>query len=286
MKKSLGLKIGVVVAAVLVCLFAIFPFIWMISVSFKPASEVYAAPTLFPKAPTLDGYKAMLSTTGAFSFTTWLRNSVIVSLCTTLFSLIIATLGAYGISRFHFKGRSALSYIILTTQVIPGALIVVPMYVIMGNMNLLDNMFGLILAYTTFTVPFCTWMMKGYFDSISPTIDEAAMVDGANRFQVFSRIVLPARACGYHDLRLHLRLERIRVRQRPAAQLQQLDAPHRYRQLPGAIRHQLGHADGRGRHDHRPSGHHLLAAPEASGRRYDGGRRQGLILWFSIFLME
>ena len=82
MKKSLGLKIGVVVAAVLVCLFAIFPFIWMISVSFKPASEVYAAPTLFPKAPTLDGYKAMLSTTGAFSFTTWLRNSVIVSLCT------------------------------------------------------------------------------------------------------------------------------------------------------------------------------------------------------------
>ena len=191
MKKSLGLKIGVVVAAVLVCLFAIFPFIWMISVSFKPASEVYAAPALFPKAPTLDGYKAMLSTTGAFSFTTWLRNSVIVSLCTTLFSLIIATLGAYGISRFHFKGRSALSYIILTTQVIPGALIVVPMYVIMGNMNLLDNMFGLILAYTTFTVPFCTWMMKGYFDSISPTIDEAAMVDGANRFQVFSRIVLP-----------------------------------------------------------------------------------------------
>ena len=191
MKKSLGLKIGVVVAAVLVCLFAMFPFICMSSVSFKPASEVYAAPTLFPKAPTLDGYKAMLSTTGAFSFTTWLRNSVIVSLCTTLFSLIIATLGAYGISRFHFKGRSALSYIILTTQVIPGALIVVPMYVIMGNMNLLDNMFGLILAYTTFTVPFCTWMMKGYFDSISPTIDEAAMVDGANRFQVFSRIVLP-----------------------------------------------------------------------------------------------
>ena len=96
MKKSLGLKIGVVVVAVLVCLFAIFPFIWMISVSFKPASEVYAAPTLFPKAPTLDGYKAMLSTTGAFSFTTWLRNSVIVSLCTTLFSMIIATLGAYG----------------------------------------------------------------------------------------------------------------------------------------------------------------------------------------------
>ena len=191
MKKSLGLKIGVVVAAVLVCLFAIFPFIWMISVSFKPASEVYAAPTLFPKAPTLDGYKAMLSTTGAFSFTTWLRNSVIVSLCTTLFSLIIATLGAYGISRFHFKGRSALSYIILTTQVIPGALIVVPMYVIMGNMNLLDNMFGLILAYTTFTVPFCTWMMMGYFNTIPSELEQAAQIDGCNKYQSFARVICP-----------------------------------------------------------------------------------------------
>lgn len=191
MKKPLSLKIGIIVVALIVCLFCIFPFCWMISVSFKPASEVYAPPTLFPKAPTLDGYCNMLATTGAFSFTTWLKNSVIASLCTTLFSLIIATLGAYGLARFRFRGRNALAYLILTTQVIPGALIIVPLYIIMSNLNLLDNMIGLILAYTTFTVPFCTWMMKGYFDSISPTIDEAAMVDGANRFQVFTRIVLP-----------------------------------------------------------------------------------------------
>lgn len=191
MKKPLSLKIGIIVVALIICLFCIFPFCWMISVSFKPASEVYAPPTLFPKAPTLDGYRNMLATTGAFSFTTWLKNSVIASLCTTLFSLIIATLGAYGLARFRFRGRNALAYLILTTQVIPGALIIVPLYIIMSNLNLLDNMIGLILAYTTFTVPFCTWMMKGYFDSISPTIDEAAMVDGANRFQVFTRIVLP-----------------------------------------------------------------------------------------------
>ncbi len=191
MKKPLSLKIGVVIAALLVCLFAVFPFVWMVSVSFKPASEVYAAPTLLPKAPTLNGYASMLSTTGAFSFSTWLVNSVVVSACTTVFSLIIATLGAYGISRFRFRGRNGLSYIILTTQVIPGALIIVPLYIIMGHLNLLDSIFGLILTYTTFTVPFCTWMMKGYFDSISPSIDEAAMVDGANRLQVFSRVVLP-----------------------------------------------------------------------------------------------
>lgn len=191
MKQSVGRKIVTVLIAVVICFFAVFPFVWMISVSFKPASEVYAIPALLPKAPTLNGYRTMLTPSGAFSFTTWLRNSVIVSLATTLFSLIIATLGAYGISRFRFRGRKTLSYIILTTQVIPGALIIVPLYVIMGSMNLLDSLFGLILAYTTFTIPFCTWMMKGYFDTISPSIDEAAMVDGANRFQVFAKIALP-----------------------------------------------------------------------------------------------
>jgi len=191
MKQSAGRRIVTVLIAVLICFFAVFPFVWMISVSFKPASEVYSTPTLLPKAPTLNGYKTMLTPSGAFSFTVWLKNSIIVSLATTLFSLVIATLGAYGISRFRFRGRKTLSYIILTTQVIPGALIIVPLYVIMGTMNLLDNLFGLILAYTTFTIPFCTWMMKGYFDTISLSIDEAAMVDGANRFQVFTRIALP-----------------------------------------------------------------------------------------------
>ncbi len=191
MKQSAGRKLLTILVAVIICFFAVFPFVWMISVSFKPAGEVYSIPSLLPKAPTLNGYKTMLTPSGAFSFTKWLRNSVIVSLATTLFSLVIATLGAYGISRFRFRGRKVLSYIILTTQVIPGALVIVPLYVIMGKFNLLDNLFGLILAYTTFTIPFCTWMMKGYFDTISLSIDEAAMVDGANRFQVFARIALP-----------------------------------------------------------------------------------------------
>lgn len=191
MKKKLGKKLVVYVLITIICLFAVFPFAWMLSVSFKPASEVYAPPTLFPINPTLDGYKTMLEDRGAFSFTTWILNSCIVSFFTTLFSLIIATLGAYGLSRFCFRGKKTLAYLILTTQVIPGSLLIIPLYVIMNNLNLYDNMVGLILAYTTFTVPFCTWMMKGYFDSISTSIDEAGMVDGASRFKVFARIVMP-----------------------------------------------------------------------------------------------
>lgn len=184
-------KFVVYVLISIICIFAVFPFLWMLSVSFKPAAEVYAPPKLLPINPTLDGYRTVLTSTGAFSFTTWILNSCLVSLLTTLFSLIIATLGAYGLSRFRFRGEKTLAYIILTTQVIPGALLVIPLYIIMGKFNLLDNLFGIVLAYTTFTVPFCTWMMKGYFDTIPSSIDEAGMVDGASRFKVFTKIVLP-----------------------------------------------------------------------------------------------
>ncbi len=126
-----------------------------------------------------------------FDFMQWTVNSVIVSLLTTLFSMVIATLGGYGISRFRFRGRNALSYIILTTQVLPGSLLIIPLYIIMGNMQLLDTRMGLVMAYATFSVPFCTWMMKGFFDSIPVSLEEAAKVDGAGRFRCFATVVMP-----------------------------------------------------------------------------------------------
>lgn len=118
-------------------------------------------------------------------------NSVIVSLLTTAFSMIIATLGGYGISRFRFRGRGFLSYFILTTQVLPGSLLIIPLYVIMGNLQLLDTKIGLVAAYCTFSIPFCTWMMKGFFDTIPISLEEAARVDGAGRFRIFATVILP-----------------------------------------------------------------------------------------------
>lgn len=105
--------------------------------------------------------------------------------------MIIATLGGYGLSRFRFRGRGFLSYFILTTQVLPGSLLIIPLYVIMGNLQLLDTRIGLVAAYCTFSVPFCTWMMKGFFDTIPISLEEAARVDGAGRFRIFSTVVLP-----------------------------------------------------------------------------------------------
>lgn len=193
MKKKNGRKIITVILVIIVCIFALFPFVWMISTSFKPAQEVYSStPSFIPKNPTANGYEEMLTTKSTtFDFMQWTVNSVIVSLLTTLFSMVIATLGGYGISRFRFRGRNALSYIILTTQVLPGSLLIIPLYIIMGNMQLLDTRMGLVMAYATFSVPFCTWMMKGFFDSIPVSLEEAAKVDGAGRFRCFATVVMP-----------------------------------------------------------------------------------------------
>ena len=193
MKKKNGRKIITVILVIIVCIFALFPFVWMISTSFKPAQEVYSStPSFIPKNPTANGYEEMLTTKSTtFDFMQWTVNSVIVSLLTTLFSMVIATLGGYGISRFRFRGRNALSYIILTTQVLPGSLLIIPLYIIMGNMQLLDTRMGLVMAYATFSVPFCTWMMKGFFDSIPVSLEEAAKVDGASSWQTFKYLTLP-----------------------------------------------------------------------------------------------
>lgn len=193
MKEKKSRKAVTVILVIIVCIFALFPFVWMISTSFKPASEVYSKiPSFIPKAPTAAGYVEMLTTkSSTFDFMQWLGNSVVVAFLTTVVSMIIATLGGYGISRFRFRGRGFLSYFILTTQVLPGSLLIIPLYVIMGNLQLLDTRAGLVIAYCTFSIPFCTWMMKGFFDSIPISLEEAGRVDGAGRFRIFATIILP-----------------------------------------------------------------------------------------------
>jgi ABC-type glycerol-3-phosphate transport system permease component len=187
-----GNKAIIVLLVIIVCIFAVAPFVWMISTSFKPPQEIYSEPTLIPINPTLDGYKDMLfKPSKNFDMRTWALNSIIVSVATTVFSLIIASLGGYGISRYRFRGRAFLSYVILMTQVLPGSLLLIPLYVLMNNLNLLNSLTSLVLAYTTFSVPFCTWMMKGFFDSIPKSLDEAASVDGCGKLRTFFTVILP-----------------------------------------------------------------------------------------------
>lgn len=176
-----------------VCLISIFPFFWMISISIKPTSEVFTYnPTLLPKVPTIQGFVEILTTkSSTVDFMGWVKNSLFCATLTCILGLAVAVFGAYGLSRFRFKGRAALGHIVLIAQVLPGSLLIVPMFMGLSKLNLINTFFGLIIMYITFAVPFCTWMMKGFFDSIPLSLDEAARIDGAGEFALFWRVVTP-----------------------------------------------------------------------------------------------
>jgi multiple sugar transport system permease protein len=122
---------------------------------------------------------------------TYFKNSMIVAVLTVLFTLILATPAAYGFSRVHFLGKRTLIYLILVSQMLPIVLILIPLYITFLKLRLLSTYIGLILPYLMFTLPFSIWMLKGYFDTIPLELDEAAKVDGCNKFQAMWKVILP-----------------------------------------------------------------------------------------------
>ncbi|MDR1508320.1 MAG: carbohydrate ABC transporter permease [Synergistaceae bacterium] len=190
---SLTGRIVTVFLVIAICFFAVFPFWWMVSTSFKPASEIYSyTPSFIPGNPTLDGYKTVFTMkTRTVDFLRWTRNSAICAFSTSFFGMLIACTGGYAISRFRFKGRSVIGYSILVAEVLPATLLILPLFMILSKLDMINSFGGLIIMYITFAVPFCTWMMKGFFDVIPLSLDEAALIDGASEFDVFFRVVLP-----------------------------------------------------------------------------------------------
>jgi ABC-type glycerol-3-phosphate transport system permease component len=190
---GLGAKMATIILVTFICLFALFPFWWMVSTSLKPASEIYSyTPSFIPKNPTIDGYKAVFNMkTRTVDFMRWTKNSAICAFSTSFFGLLIACTGGYAISRFRFRGRSAIGYSILVAEVLPATLLILPLFMILSRFGMINSFVGLILMYITFSVPFCTWMMKGFFDAIPASLDEAALIDGAGELDVFFRVILP-----------------------------------------------------------------------------------------------
>jgi ABC-type glycerol-3-phosphate transport system permease component len=123
-------------------------------------------------------------------------NSIIVSIFTMLISLISAILAGYGISRFKFKGRTLFSVVLIVVQMFPAMLLLIPLYIIMQKMGLINTHLSMIIAYTTFAMPFCTWMIKGYFDTIPEQLEEAARIEGYGRLRILIHIVIPLSAPG------------------------------------------------------------------------------------------
>lgn len=173
----------------LILLFILFPFYWTFITSIKPEAELYGAVTYWPKAIVWDSYKNLFTTT--VNFLNAMKNSFVVAAATTIVSLTTSTLAAYAFSRYRFAGRRAMMALFLSNNMFPTVLLLIPLYSIMRKMGLLYTPGSLILAYTTFTIPFSVWLLNGFLNDLPLTLEEAALVDGCNRRTAFSKIILP-----------------------------------------------------------------------------------------------
>ena len=177
-------------AVLLFMTFLIFiPILWMISTSLKSEDVIFETPIkLIPAHPTLEGFKNLWIT---HPFLSYLKNSIIVVSVSTFVSVAISTFAGYGISRFKFRGRGVYMAFLLATQLFPSIMLLIPYYKIFMTLKLIDTIFALMITYVSFTIPFCTWMMRGYFAGISKDLDQAAAIDGASRTRVFRSVILP-----------------------------------------------------------------------------------------------
>jgi ABC-type glycerol-3-phosphate transport system permease component len=167
----------------------LFPFYWMLNTSLKPAAEVFASPPTFVSAHwSLDAYRTIFETRPVARY---FLNSLVVALGATALSVGLAALCAYGLTRFFPRGATPFVMFLLFTKMLPETLLIIPYFQLMSDLGLLDTYLALILAYSSFALPFSVWMLIGFFRSIPREIDEAATMDGATILQTFRRVVLP-----------------------------------------------------------------------------------------------
>jgi ABC-type glycerol-3-phosphate transport system permease component len=165
------------------------PFYWMLATSLKKDKEIYGfEATLVPRRPTFDAYRRLFAQT---PFVKYLVNSTIIAVSTTAASLVLGCLGAYALARLRFPGRRLIARGLIFSYLVPPALLFIPLFTVMSTLNLIDTRHGLTLVYLSFTLPFCTWLLLGYFRSVPLELEEAALVDGCSRMSALVRIILP-----------------------------------------------------------------------------------------------
>jgi multiple sugar transport system permease protein len=177
-------------ALLLLLSFEIVPFYWVIITAFKSTSQIVAFDSVFwPQPWTWDQFRVLLGPTR--SFLLWYRNTITVAAVTTFVSVMVAALGAYGLTRLRWRGSNFFASTILVAYLMPPVLMFIPIYQIFSALHLTNNLYGLMIAYPTFALPFATWLLMGYYASIPREMEEAALIDGCNYYQAFWRVVLP-----------------------------------------------------------------------------------------------
>ena len=191
MKKRIVLvhaALVVVVAGVL------YPVMLVLKKAFEPGRDFAVTASPIPSALTLHNFEALFGARGGHGELLFLRhtlNSLVVALITTVVGVALSCTAAYALSRFRFPGRKAGLTTFLVVQMFPATLLLLPLYVVLDNLHLLNSIAGLVLVYSTTAIPFCVWTLKGYFDSLPRELEEAARIDGASPWLIFRRIILP-----------------------------------------------------------------------------------------------
>jgi multiple sugar transport system permease protein len=173
----------------------VFPIYWIVVTSLSPVSEILSRDllSLIPTRPTALHYARLFT---FMPYATYLANSLMVALATTALTLAVSALGGYALARLSFPGRNAIARLVLFTYAVPSVLLLIPLYTAIVQYGLQNTRLSLILAHTTFAIPFSLWLLRGFFHSLPAELEDAAMIDGASHFGVLCRIVLPLAAPG------------------------------------------------------------------------------------------
>jgi arabinogalactan oligomer/maltooligosaccharide transport system permease protein len=172
----------------------LYPVALVLKKAFEPGRDFALSPSPIPESFTLDNFARLLTAQGSGGELLFLRhafNSAVVALATTAIGLVLATTCAYALSRFRFAGRRAGLTGFLAVQMFPATLLLMPLYVILHELRLLNSLLGLMLVYSTSAIPFCVWTLKGYFDALPRELEEAARIDGASPWRIFWSVFLP-----------------------------------------------------------------------------------------------
>jgi arabinogalactan oligomer / maltooligosaccharide transport system permease protein len=174
---------------VLFCLIALYPVSQILTVSLRPADRLMSTSLeIIPKDATLRNYTALFTER---PFGLWLMNSTFVAFVVTLTGVALASTAGYAFSRFSFIGKKIGLLSLLVTQMFPATMLLLPMYIMLVKLHLINSYLGIMIMYSATALPFCVWQMKGYYDTIPTSLEEAGRIDGCNRFQTFYKIILP-----------------------------------------------------------------------------------------------
>lgn len=191
-KKKNIIKFATHLVLILFTIIALYPVSQVLTISLRPTDKLLSTSLeIIPDNATVNSYVALFTER---PFLRWIGNSTLISLTVTLTGVVLASMAGYAFSRFNFPGKKFGLLSLLVTQMFPATMLLLPLYLMLIFFGLINTYFGIIITYTATALPFCVWTMKGYYDTIPGSLEEAARIDGCNQFQAFYKIILPLAA--------------------------------------------------------------------------------------------